>query len=100
MTNGVTAAGYPTIIRSVVLDNGAGGIFLGNYGLVSQTVASRNQGDGINVSAFVTILDNQVTQNTGTGVRCLSDCLVRGNLVYLNAVDINAVASTVIENHP
>lgn len=81
-------------VNGVTLDLG------GDNSLIINSVAAFNGGDGISAKSGVSILDNVATDNTGAGIRCGFECLVRGNTAQFNGLNISAPASTIIENHP
>lgn len=89
-----------TVDRCIATYNGAGGILAADYLLLTHTQVVGNTGDGVRLNSAGNIVDNIISGNTGTGISCNFDCLVRGNHAQFNTTDINAPFSTVIENHP
>lgn len=99
---GIALPGFDVTVSgcTVTSNTGAGGVRTDDTGLVTGSIVAYNSGDGIALNTSGSVLDNVITDNSGFGIRCGSDCLIRGNLVQFNGVNIGAVLSTIIDNHP
>ncbi|MEK6704088.1 MAG: right-handed parallel beta-helix repeat-containing protein [Planctomycetota bacterium] len=87
--NGISVGDGCTVTGCTAASNAGHGIYTGGSSgsTIDHCTANSNSGIGINVFQGCSVIDCTVRSNTLDGIRCVTDCIIRGNACFLNGLN-------------